>query len=119
MDNSLELGFCRSRTTSSGAAAITLQAPQHPNAWKEYSLPVLIAATLLVGGVLEFSNSKLAPFVNVGFFLLAAAYAVDVLFHATGDPEARIFGWLLGIPAAFILIVDVFLYSMKKRAKRA
>jgi predicted membrane protein len=87
--------------------------------WKKYSLPILIVAILLVGIVLELFGSKLAFFVNAGVFLLAAGYAVDVLVHAGQEPEARIFGWFLGMPALLVLVIDVLLYSGKMRARRA
>ncbi len=87
--------------------------------WKKYSLPILIVVILLAGIVLEFFDSKLAFFVNAGFFLLAAAYAVDILVHTSQEPEGRIFGWLLGIPAFLVLVIDVLLYSGKMRVKRA
>jgi hypothetical protein len=87
--------------------------------WKKYSLPILIVVILLAGIVLEFFDSKLAFFVNVGFFLLVAGYAVDILLHASQEPEARIFGWLLGIPAFLVLVIDVLLYSGKMRMRRA
>jgi hypothetical protein len=83
--------------------------------WRKYILPSLIVVILLAGIVLEFFNSKLAFFVNVCFFLLAAGYAVDILVHASQEPEARIFGWLLGIPAFVVLVIDVLLYSGKRR----
>src|SRR5215469_1710341 len=78
--------------------------------WQEYSLPLVSLLILLGGIILEFLHSKLAFFVNAGFFLLAAAYAANLLMSASQDPEARIFGWLWGIPAALVLFVDLFLY---------
>ena len=87
--------------------------------WKMYSLPILMVVILLAGIVLELFDSKLAFFVNAGFFLMAAAYAVDILVHTSQEPEGRIFGWLLGIPAFLVLVIDVLLYSGKMRVKRA
>jgi hypothetical protein len=86
-----------------------------PMPWEKYSLPILIVVILLTGIVLEFFDSKLAFFVNAGFFLLVAAYAVDILVHTSQEPEGRIFGWLLGIPALLVLVVDVLLYWGKTR----
>jgi hypothetical protein len=82
---------------------------------KKYSLPILIVAVLFVGIVLELFESKLAFFVNAGFFLLAAGYAVNILVHASQEPEARIFGWLLAIPAFLVLVIDILLYWGKTR----
>ena len=87
--------------------------------WKEYSLPILILVILLTGIVLEFFDSKLAFFLNTGFFLLVAAYAVDILVHTSQEPEGQIFGWLLGIPAFLVLVIDVLLYWGKTRCGAA
>jgi hypothetical protein len=90
-----------------------LLATQMP--WTKYTLPILIVGILLLGIVLELFDSKIAFFVNTGFFLLAAGYAVDVLAHSSQEPEARIFGWLLAIPAFLVLIIDILLYWGKTR----
>jgi hypothetical protein len=86
--------------------------------WKKYSLPILIVSILVLGIVLELVNSKLAFWVNVGFFLLVAGYAFDILVHASQEPEARIFGWLLAIPASLVVVIDALLYWGKTRLRR-
>jgi hypothetical protein len=90
-----------------------------PMPWKKYSIPIIIVVILSLGIALELFDSKLAVFVNTGFFLLAALYAVDILVHASQEPEARIFGWLLGIPAFVVLTINVFLYASKMGLRRA
>jgi hypothetical protein len=87
--------------------------------WKEYSLPVLAVVVLILGIVLEAADSKLVVWVNAGFFLRIAGYAIDVLVHALKQPEARIFGWLLAIPASVVVIIGALLYWGKMRLRRA
>jgi hypothetical protein len=87
--------------------------------WKKYPIPILLLVILFLGIVLEILDFKLAFYVNTGFFLLVAGYAVVVLLHSSQEPEARIFGWLLGLPAFLVLVIDVLLYSGKMRVKRA
>jgi hypothetical protein len=90
-----------------------------PMPWKNYSIPFIVVAILLLGIALELFDSKLAVFVNIGFFSLAALYAVDILVHASQDAEARIFGLLLGIPAFVVLTTYIFLYARKIDSKPA
>jgi hypothetical protein len=92
-----------------------LLATQMP--WRKYTLPILIVTILLLGIVLELFDSKIAFFVNTVFFLLVVAYAIDVLAHASQEPEARIFGWLLAIPAFLVLVIDILLYWVKTRRR--
>ena len=86
---------------------------------QKYWIPIIIVVILLLGIALEVFDSKLAVFVNSGFFLLATLYAVGILVHASQEPEARIFGLLLGIPAFTVLTINVLLYAPKIGFRRA
>ena len=77
-----------------------------------------MVAILLLGVALELFDPKLAMFVNIGFFFLAALYAVDILVHTSQEAESRIFGLLLGIPAFVMLTIYMFLYAHKLGLRR-
>lgn len=85
----------------------------------QYLVPVSIMSVLLLGVALEFADSSAAAFVNGGFFLLVSAYATVALVYGWNEPEAQNFGWSLGIPSLFVLVLDVALYAGKKRLRSA
>ena len=87
--------------------------------WKSIMLPALIIAILVAGVALELLGSKIAAWVNVGFFVMTDIYAADVLVHGWGQAEVQIFGWLLAVPASVVLVVDLLFYSAKRTPGRA
>jgi hypothetical protein len=89
-----------------------------PMEWREYWLLFVIIAILLLGVGLEVLGTKLASFVNVGFYLLALGDASVPLINASAEPEARLLGLTIAVPSAVVLLADLALYSQPMWAKR-
>ncbi len=86
--------------------------------WKYYIIPGTIIAILIVGVLLELTNSPAAVFVNAGFFLLVAGLAAVGLSYGWPDTGSRTSGVPLHTLIFFVLAIDVLLYAGKKRLRR-
>ena len=80
--------------------------PSHGPSWQEYAKASIPAA----GIVCELLRSRFARYINIGYFLVLAAAYADLTVENWAQPQVRLYGLAIVIPASLVAFADILLY---------